>query len=96
MNQNAMRFVIKAILSSSLLILSSCVNEHHAVVSTAAIAETPWSCDEGQTEVVEISEAKYRLTGCGETAVYDCPGVGADRARQTRRALRLSCAKGIG
>lgn len=72
MNQISTRAVVKVVLVASLLTLSSCVNEHHAVVSTAAIAETPWDCDENQTEVVEIADAQYRLTGCGQTAVYDC------------------------
>jgi hypothetical protein len=68
----SMKTPIKIILVALLVTPMSCVNEHHAVVSTAAIAETPWTCDENGTQVVEISEARYRLTGCGETAVYDC------------------------
>ena len=55
--------------------LSACflsASEPHAVVSTAAIAETPWTCSESETRVVEVADAKYRLTGCGQTAVYNC------------------------
>lgn len=72
MNELPISSAIKFVLAFSLLTLTSCVNEHHAVVSTAAGSESPWDCDENQTEVVEIGDAKYRLTGCGQTAVYDC------------------------
>jgi hypothetical protein len=50
----------------------ACVNEHHAVVSTAAIAVDPWTCSEAQTEVEEVSYGRYRLTGCDKSALYEC------------------------
>jgi hypothetical protein len=54
------------------LIAVACVNEHDAVVSTAAIAEDEWTCPEDATQVKEVSYARYRLSGCGRTAVYNC------------------------
>jgi len=50
----------------------ACVDEHHAVVSTAAGAVHPWTCPEQSTRVLEVSGGRYQLTGCGRTAVYDC------------------------
>ncbi|MBN2197321.1 MAG: hypothetical protein JW751_31250 [Polyangiaceae bacterium] len=54
------------------LLLTSCVNEQHAVVGTAAISTDPWSCPEAETQVTEVSNAKYRLEGCSQEAVYNC------------------------
>jgi hypothetical protein len=48
------------------------VDTHDAIVSTAAIASDPWTCPRGKTRVTEVSYARYRLQGCGQTAVYDC------------------------
>jgi hypothetical protein len=67
-----MRTIAKVILIGSLSACFSSASEHHAVVSTAAIAESPWTCGENRTHVVEVADAKYRLTGCGQTTVYDC------------------------
>jgi hypothetical protein len=50
----------------------ACVDEHHAVVSTAGIAEEPWKCPEAGTTVVNTAYGRYRLTGCNTTAVYEC------------------------
>jgi hypothetical protein len=52
--------------------LFACVEEHNAVVSTAAIAEEPWNCPEDKTTVTEVSYARYRLHGCGADALYEC------------------------
>jgi len=62
----------KVLLVGVIALFSACVNEHDAVVRTAAIAEAPWTCAENQTQVVEVSDARYRLTGCGRADVYNC------------------------
>jgi hypothetical protein len=67
-----MTFCAKVLLVGCIAIVSACVTEHNAVVSTAAIAEAPWTCAEAQTQVMEVGYARYRLTGCGTTAVYNC------------------------
>lgn len=54
------------------LVLTACVNEQHAVVSTAAISTDPWTCPEAETTVTEVSNARYRLEGCGQDAAYNC------------------------
>ena len=65
-----LRCLMASVFSSCLL--TGCVDAHHAVLSTAAIAPDPWSCPEEETLVTEVSEARYRLEGCGEVAVYNC------------------------
>jgi hypothetical protein len=67
-----MRKIVMIILVGSLPACFSSASAHHAVISTAAIAETPWTCGESKTQVVEVADAKYRLTGCGQTSLYNC------------------------
>jgi hypothetical protein len=66
--------VISRSLAATLLAVAlfACLDEHYAVVSTAAGAEEPWNCPEDKTTVTEVSYGRYRLHGCGADAVYEC------------------------
>jgi hypothetical protein len=53
-------------------VLAACFNKHDAVVRTSAAATDPWKCSEDKTLVSEVSHDRYRLEGCGASAVYAC------------------------
>lgn len=53
-------------------LLAGCMNTHDTIVSTAAIASDPWTCRKDETQVTDVSSGRYRLEGCGETAIYNC------------------------
>ncbi len=52
--------------------LVACVSEHDAVINVARTASDPWTCSKPFTEVDEVSLGRYRLTGCGKAALYEC------------------------
>ncbi len=54
------------------LIVTGCVSEHDAVVSTAQGASDPWTCPKDSTEVDPVAMGRYRLVGCGKAALYEC------------------------
>jgi len=47
-------------------------DEQHAVVTTAQGSVQPWACPEAATKMTRVSDATYRLRGCGAEATYVC------------------------
>ncbi len=47
-------------------------NAQRAVVRTAARARDPWTCHEDRTQMTKVGYGRYRLEGCGQSAVYTC------------------------
>jgi hypothetical protein len=52
--------------------IAGCVDEQHAVVTTAQGSIQPWACAESETTMTKVSDATYKLRGCGAEATYVC------------------------